>query len=85
MASQLVIAVSLTIGVSALCSILEAMVLSVTTAEIEQFKKTNDFSELVRSIKTMNIKNTNFDDFKDLKNVEGHVIESMIKRFFDNA
>ena len=39
MASQLVIAVSLTIGVSALCSILEAMVLSVTTAEIEQFKK----------------------------------------------
>ena len=53
--------------------------------EIEQFKKTNDFSELVRSIKTMNIINTNFDDFKDLKNVEGHVIESMIKRFFDNA
>ena len=53
--------------------------------EIEQFKKTNDYSELVLSIKTMNIKNTNFDDFKDLKNVEGHVIESMIKRFFDNA
>ena len=39
MVSQLVIAVVLTIGVSALCSILEAMVLSVTTAEIENFKK----------------------------------------------
>ena len=39
MASELVIAVSLTIGVSALCSILEAMILSITTAEIEQFKK----------------------------------------------
>jgi CBS domain containing-hemolysin-like protein len=39
MVSQLVIAVVLTIGVSALCSILEAMVLSLTTAEIENFKK----------------------------------------------
>ena len=39
MVSQLVIAVILTIGVSALCSILEAMILSVTTAEIENFKK----------------------------------------------
>ena len=39
MVSQLVIAVVLTIGVSALCSMLEAMVLSVTTAEIENFKK----------------------------------------------
>ncbi len=39
MVTQLVIAVVLTIGVSALCSILEAMVLSVTTAEIENFKK----------------------------------------------
>ena len=28
----------LTIGVSALCSILEAMILSVTTAELENFK-----------------------------------------------
>ena len=41
MASQLVIAVILTIGVSAICSILEAMVLSVTTAEIENLKKTS--------------------------------------------
>ena len=39
MVSQLVIAVVLTIGVSALCSILEALVLSITTAEIENFKK----------------------------------------------
>ena len=38
MASQLVIAVTATICVSALCSILEAMILSVTTAEIENFK-----------------------------------------------
>ena len=39
MITQLVIAVALTISVSALCSILEAMILSTTTAEIENFKK----------------------------------------------
>ena len=38
MISQLIIAVACTIGVSSLCSILEAMILSVTTAEIEDFK-----------------------------------------------
>ena len=38
MTSQLVLAIVLTIGVSALCSILEAMILSVTTAELENFK-----------------------------------------------
>ena len=38
MTSQLAIAVALTIGTSALCSMLEAMILSVTTADIESFK-----------------------------------------------
>jgi CBS domain containing-hemolysin-like protein len=38
MTSQLAIAVVLTIGISALCSMLEAMILSVTTADIESFK-----------------------------------------------
>ena len=38
MISQLVVAVAFTIGVSSLCSILEAMILSITTAEIEDFK-----------------------------------------------
>ncbi len=38
MINELVIAVSLTIGISALCSTLEALILSVTTAEIENLK-----------------------------------------------
>lgn len=38
MISQLIVAVAFTIGVSSLCSILEAMILSITTAEIEDFK-----------------------------------------------
>ena len=39
MISQLIVAVAFTIGVSSLCSILEAMILSITTAEIEDFKE----------------------------------------------
>lgn len=39
MITELVIAIALTIGVSALCSTLEAMILSVTPAEIETLKK----------------------------------------------
>ena len=38
MINELIIAISLTIGISALCSTLEALILSVTTAEIESFK-----------------------------------------------
>lgn len=41
MTSELVIAIILTIGISALCSTLEAMILSVTSAEIESLKKSS--------------------------------------------
>ena len=36
-----ILAIAFTIGVSALCSVLEAMILSTTTAEIEGLKKIN--------------------------------------------
>ena len=38
---ELIVAISLTIGISALCSTLEAMILSVSSAELEAFKKTS--------------------------------------------
>ena len=41
MSGELILAISLTIGISALCSTLEAMILSVTSAELESFKKTS--------------------------------------------
>ena len=42
MINELIIAVSLTIGISALCSTLEAIILSVTTAEIENLKLSSE-------------------------------------------
>jgi len=47
MNTQLVIAIVLTIGVSALCSVLEALILSVTTAELENFKKKSPRAGLI--------------------------------------
>lgn len=41
MITTFILAVAFTIGVSALCSLLEAMILSTTTAEIEALKKTH--------------------------------------------
>ena len=41
MTIELVLAISLTIGISALCSTLEAMILSITVAEVESLKEKN--------------------------------------------
>ena len=41
MTIELISAISLTIGISALCSTLEAMILSITVAEIESLKEKN--------------------------------------------
>jgi hypothetical protein len=33
----------------------------------------------------MDLKDVKFNNFADIKNLDDHIIESMIKRFFDNA
>lgn len=43
MFSYFLLAIAFTIGISALCSILEAMILSTTTAEIESLKRSHPF------------------------------------------
>ena len=64
---------------------LDQFLSSLSSHEIEQFKSNGNYSNLVDSIKSMNITNKNFNDFQDLKNLDDHVIKSMIKRFFSNA
>ena len=53
--------------------------------EIEQFKSNGNYSNLVESIKSMNLVNRDLNNFQDLKNLDDHIIKSMIKRFFTNA
>ncbi len=64
---------------------LDQFLSSLSSHEIEQFKTNGNYSNLVDSIKSMNIANKDLNDFQDLKNLDDHVIKSMIKRFFSNA
>ena len=58
---------------------------NLSSNEIMQFKDSKDFSGLVSSVKTMNIDNIEFNNFEEIKKLDDHIIESMIKRFIENA
>ncbi len=64
---------------------LEEFLRSLSDKEIEQFRLLKNYSSLVQSIKTMDLRDDKFNNFADIKNLDDHIIESMIKRFFDNA
>ena len=64
---------------------LEEFLNNLSSNEINQFKDSKDFSELISSIKTMNIESGKFNNFKDIKKLDDHIVESMIKRFIENA
>ena len=64
---------------------LEQFLSNLSSNEIMQFKDSKDFSGLVSSVKTMNIDNIEFNNFEEIKKLDDHIIESMIKRFIENA
>ena len=64
---------------------LEEFLKGLSPQEIIQFKDSKDFSGLISSIKTMNIENPKYNNFEDIKKLDDHIVESMIKRFIENA
>ncbi len=52
---------------------------------LNSLKSNGNYSNLVESIKSMNITDEGFNNFQDIKNLDDHIIKSMIKRFFSNA
>ena len=64
---------------------LESFLNSLSDNEIVQFKQSNDYSELVKAIKTMDVDNVNLNNFQEIKNFDDHIIESMIKNYLNNA
>ncbi len=64
---------------------LEKFLNSLSSDEIEQFNSNGNYSNLVESIKSMKITDEGFNNFQDIKNLDDHIIKSMIKRFFSNA
>ena len=61
------------------------MTMKLSEEEIKQFNETKDYSELINSIKTLNINDSKLNNYEDIKQIDDHIIESMIKRFFSNA
>ena len=64
---------------------LEEFLKGLSPQEIIQFKDSKDFSGLISSIKTINIQNPKYNNFEDIKKLDDHIVESMIKRFIENA
>jgi Glutamyl-tRNA reductase len=64
---------------------LEEFLKGLSPQEIIQFKDSKDFSGLINSIKTINIENPKYNNFEDIKKLDDHIVESMIKRFIENA
>ena len=64
---------------------LESFLNSLSDNEIVQFKQSNDYSELVKAIKTMDVDHVKLNNFQEIKNFDDHIIESMIKNYFNNA
>ena len=64
---------------------LEEFLKGLSPQEIIQFKDSKDFSGLISSIKTINIENPKYNNFEDIKKLDDHIVESMIKRFIENA
>ena len=63
----------------------DAFLQNLSSVEIKQFNETKDYSELIKSIKTLNINDSKLNNYEDIKQIDDHIIESMIKRFFSNA
>ena len=64
---------------------LEEFLKGLSPQEIIQFKDSKDLSGLISSIKTINIENPKYNNFEDIKKLDDHIVESMIKRFIENA
>ncbi len=53
--------------------------------EIERFKSAEDLKQMIMNLSIIKYEDKSLEEFLDIKNIDGHVIESMFKRYIDNA
>ena len=53
--------------------------------EIERFKSAEDLKQMIMNLSIIKYEDKSLDEFLDIKNIDGHVIESMFKRYINNA
>ncbi|MDB4158739.1 glutamyl-tRNA reductase, partial [Gammaproteobacteria bacterium] len=58
---------------------------SLSEEEISRFKKAEDLKQMITNLATIKSENNKTTRIAELESLDSHVIESMFKRYIDNA
>ena len=64
---------------------LESFLDQLSDEEIKRFKSAEDLKQMIMNLSIIKYEDKSLDEVLDIKNIDNHVIESMFKRYVDNA
>ncbi len=64
---------------------LESFLDQLSDEEIKRFKSAEDLKQMIMNLSIIKYEDKFLDEVLDIKNIDNHVIESMFKRYIDNA
>ena len=64
---------------------LESFLDQLSDEEIKRFKSAEDLKQMIMNLSIIKYEDKSLDEVLDIKNIDNHVIESMFKRYIDNA
>ena len=64
---------------------LESFLDQLSDEEIKRFKSAEDLKQMIMNLSIIKYEDKSLDELLDIKNIDNHVIESMFKRYIDNA
>ena len=64
---------------------LESFLDQLSDEEIKRFKYAEDLKQMIMNLSIIKYEDKSLDEVLDIKNIDNHVIESMFKRYIDNA
>ena len=64
---------------------LESFLDQLSDEEIKRFQSAEDLKQMIMNLSIIKYEDKSIDEVLDIKNIDNHVIESMFKRYIDNA
>jgi glutamyl-tRNA reductase len=64
---------------------LESFLDKLSDEEIKRFKSAEDLKQMIMNLSIIKYEDKSLDEVLDIRNIDNHVIESMFKRYIDNA
>ena len=64
---------------------LESFLDQLSEEEIKRFKSAEDLKQMIMNLSIIKYEDKSLDEVLDIKNIDNHVIDSMFKRYIDNA